>query len=303
LDPFTHVSQLETIDPRLYRAVEGIRPNRQHLVAVYKEDGAVQLLIKASSFLSENEELMLLSVQDIQNELDEKEIDSWRELIRVMRHEIMNSVAPITSLSESLSGYLQVEGQVKTPAQIDSATIYTTLNGLELIHEQARGLLRFVESYRQLTKMPEPEKRKFPVRAFMNNICILAQSFPNAGKIELVCKTEPGDLELLADEKQISQVMVNLVKNAFQALEHVEGARVSISSGPDKTGHPQITISDNGPGIPSNIMDKIFIPFFTTKENGSGIGLSLSRQIMQMHGGNLKIRSIPGKQTRVVLSF
>ncbi len=303
LEPFTHISQLEAVDLRLHRTVVEIRPDQQHLIALQKEEGVVQLLIKASAFLSDSEELMLLSVQDIRHELDKKEIDSWRKLIRVMRHEIMNSVTPITSLSESLSDYFHMEGKVKKPAQIDAKTINTTLSGLELIHEQARGLLRFVESYRQLTRMPDPEIKNFPVRKLMDNICILARSFPNAGKTELICETEPEDLELLADEKQISQVMVNLVKNAFQATEHMEGARVRISSGLDKNRHPLITISDNGPGIPDTIIDKIFIPFFTTKENGSGIGLSLSRQIIQMNGGSLKINSVPGQQTHVILSF
>ena len=303
LEVFAHTSQLEAVDPRLHRVLEEIRPGQQYLTALYKEDEVVQLLIKASAFLSDGEELLLLSVQDIRNELEKKEIDSWRKLIRVMRHEIMNSVTPIISLSESLSGYFHAEGKVKDPTQIDEKTIDTTLNGLELIHEQARGLIRFVESYRQLTRMPEPEKRSFPIRNLLDNICILAQSFPNAEKTRLVCESETGEQEVLADEKQISQVMVNLVKNAFQATEHTEGAWVKISSGLDKYGRPQITVSDNGPGIPTELLDKIFIPFFTTKENGSGIGLSLSRQIMQMHGGSLKIHSVPGKQTSIVLRF
>jgi two-component system nitrogen regulation sensor histidine kinase NtrY len=303
LEPFTHISQLEVVDPRLHQAVEEIQPGQKHLTTLQKDEGVVQLLIKASALLSDGEELMLLSVQDIRNELDEKEVDSWRKLIQVMRHEIMNSVTPITSLSESLSGYFHVEGRVKTPAQIDEKTITTTLNGLELIHEQAQGLIRFVDSYRQLTRVPEPEKTSFPVRKLMDNICILSQSFPNAKRTELVCETRTEDQELLADEHQISQVMVNLVKNAFQATEHKEGARVNISSGFDKYGRSQITVSDNGPGITDDLLDKIFIPFFTTKENGSGIGLSLSRQIMQMHGGSLKINSVPGKQTSIILSF
>ncbi len=303
LEPFTHLSQLDAIDQRLYRAVSQIRPDQQQLTALQREEGAVQLLMKASAFHSGGEELMLLSVQDIRQELDEKEIDSWRRLIQVMRHEIMNSVTPITSLSEGLRGYFMEEGIVKSPAQIDEKTISTTLGGLELIHEQALGLLRFVESYRQLTRMPEPEKRSFEVRRLMDNIRILAQSFPNAGKTELILENGPDDLVLLADEKQISQVMVNLVRNAFQATEEVENPRVRISSGLEKSGHPRITISDNGPGIPADIMDKIFIPFFTTKEKGSGIGLSLSRQIMQMHGGSLKVSSVPGASTSVVLSF
>lgn len=303
LEPLTHISQIEAVDLRLYGAVKEIRPEQQHLTAMYREEGVVQLLIKASAFLSDGEELMLLSVQDIRNVLDEKEIDSWRKLIQVMRHEIMNSVTPITSLSESLSGYFHVGGIVKTPAQIDEKTIDTTLSGLDLIHDQAQGLIRFVESYKQLTRMPEPEKRSFSVAKLVDNISILARTFPNAEKTELVCETRLADQEVLADEQQISQVLINLVKNAFQATEHIENARVEISSGLDKNGHPQITVSDNGPGIPDDLMDKIFIPFFTTKLNGSGIGLSLSRQIMQMHGGSLKVHSVPEKQTSVVLSF
>jgi len=283
--------------------VEEIHPGQKHLTTLHKDEEVVQLLIKASALLSDREELMLLSVQDIRNELDEKEVDSWRKLIRVMRHEIMNSVTPITSLSESLSGYLYEGGRVKTPAQIDEKTINTTYKGLELIHEQAQGLIHFVESYRQLTRVPEPEKSSFPVRKLLDDICILSQSFPNAKRTELVLETGSEDQELLADEQQISQVLVNLVKNAYQATEHKGGARVNITSGLDKYGRPQITVSDNGPGITDDLLDKIFIPFFTTKENGSGIGLSLSRQIMQMHGGSLKINSIPGKQTSVVLSF
>jgi nitrogen fixation/metabolism regulation signal transduction histidine kinase len=303
LEVFAHLSQLEAIDPRLHRVLEDIRPGEQYLTALYREDEVVQLLIKASAFLSDGEELLLLSVQHVRTEFDKKEIDSWRKLIRVMRHEIMNTVTPIISLSESLSGYFHVEGKVKDPAQIDEKTIDTTLSGLELIHNQAQGLMRFVESYRQLTRLPEPEKKSFPIRKLLDNIRILAQSFPNAEKTKLVCESETGDQEVLADEKQISQVMVNLVKNAFQATEHTEGAEVKISSGPDKQGRHQITVSDNGPGIPNELMDKIFIPFFTTKEKGSGIGLSLSRQIMQMHGGSLKIHSVPGKQTSIVIRF
>ena len=207
MEPFTHISQLETLDSRLYRAVEEIRPGQEHLTALIREEEVVQLLIKASTFQSDGGELKLLSVQDIRNELDKKEIDSWRKLIQVMRHEIMNSVTPITSLSESLKGYFQNEGEQKIPDQIDEKTINTTLAGLELIHEQAQGLLRFVESYQQLTRMPEPEKSIFQVRKLIDNICIMARSFPNAEKTELVCETGSGDQELLAEiDRLVSSV-------------------------------------------------------------------------------------------------
>lgn len=303
LEVFAHISQLEAVDRGLHRVLEEMQPGQHYLTSLERDDELVQLLFKASAFVFDGEELLLLSVQDIRHELDKKEIESWRKLIRVMRHEIMNTVTPIISLAESLGGYFHSEGTVKNPAQIDEKTIDTTVHGLDLIHDQARGLVRFVESYRQLTRLPEPEKRNFPVHKLLDNICILAQSFPNAEKTRLVCESGSGDQEVLADEKQISQVMVNLVKNAFQATEHTKDAEVRISSGRDRKGRTQITVTDNGPGIPRELMDKIFIPFFTTKETGSGIGLSLSRQIIQMHGGSLKLHSIPGKQTSFVLRF
>ncbi|MEZ5070717.1 MAG: ATP-binding protein [Bacteroidales bacterium] len=345
LEPFTHLSQLESLDPRLHRTVAAIRPHEQRLCALRSTREVVQLLMKASAFQSGGEELMLLSVQDIRNELEEKEIDSWRKLIRVMRHEIMNSVTPITSLSESLQGYFREGERVKEPGQIDQRTIDTTLGGLELIHDQARGLFRFVESYREMTRLPEPEKAPFPVAPLLENLRLLAQSFPHAGRVQLNCSCDPEDLLLEADEKQISQVLVNLVKNAYQALAeredmgNTEGARKpegapgpEIAGGPEVQGgpevagkskgtqasevprvtvraflneeaRPEIHIRDNGPGIPEDLLDKVFIPFFTTREKGSGIGLSLSRQILQAHGGSLKIDSAPGRETRVTLRF
>lgn len=303
LDPLTHISQLESLDRHLHQVVQNIKPGQQQLAALQKKDGVVQLQFRASAFRSGEEVFTLLSVHDIRNELDEKEIDSWRKLIRVMRHEIMNSVTPITSLSESLIEYFYVDEQVKSPALIDKNTIDTTVSGLELIHEQAQNLFRFVESYKQLARMPEPEPKSFPVNKLLDNICMIARSFPNAEKTELVCESVAEDQTLLADEQQITQVMINVVKNAYQALENTINARVEISWVQGKDGHERLIVSDNGPGIDDEHIDKVFIPFFTTKKNGSGIGLSLSRQIMQMHGGSLEINLVPGNKTNVVLSF
>ncbi len=303
VDVLSHINQLELIDSRLYQTVKQIQASDNRLIAVNNEREIVQLLIKANSFVMDKEELMLLSVHNIKNQLDEKELDSWRKLIRVMMHEIMNSITPITSLSESLAGYFFTDQKLKTPEQIDNNTIQTTIRGLELIQEQGKGLINFVESYRKLARLPQPEKKTFSVQNLIDNMCILSGSFPNAEKISMVCDVEPKELELLADEKQISQVLINLLKNAFQASENTLDASVKITAKLDRNDHPEIKVTDNGPGITDELMDKIFIPFFTTKENGSGIGLSISRQIMQMHGGSLEIVSSPGKLTSAILSF
>jgi nitrogen fixation/metabolism regulation signal transduction histidine kinase len=303
VDVLTHINQLKRIDNKLFQTVKDIHPSEQRLVTLNNEKGTTQLLIKSNSFISDKEELMLLSVQDIKNELDEKELDSWRKLIRVMMHEIMNSITPITSLSESLAGYFYTDGNIKSPAEINEKTISTTIRGLEVIREQGKGLISFVESYRKLTRLPQPEKKVFPVKNLIDNMRILSGSFENAEHIEMICEVVPEQLEILADEKQIAQVLINLVKNAFQSNTINKNASVKIKAQLNENGRPEIKVIDNGPGILEELMDKIFVPFFTTKEAGSGIGLSISRQIMQMHGGSLKIRSIPGQITTAVLIF
>lgn len=303
LEVLTHLNQLDKIDHKLFVSIKNIQASEQRLVSINTKKGTIQLLIKASSFISDSKELILLSVQDIKNELDEKELDSWRKLIRVMMHEIMNSIAPITSLSESLTGYFYSNGEVIKPSDIDEKTIETTIRALEVIREQGKGLISFVDSYRKLTHLPKPEKQIFKVKNLIENINILSHSFQNAEGVEISFKVEPENLVILADEKLISQVLINLVKNAFQANAGNNKAQVVISSGVGENERPEIRVTDNGPGIPDDVLDKIFIPFFSTKENGSGIGLSLSRQIMQMHGGSLKVISAPGKSTIAVLNF
>lgn len=303
LKVFTHLNQLDRVDHRLFIAIKNMQASEQKLVTINNKQGTIQLLIKASSFISDKKELVLLSVQDIKNELDEKELDSWRKLIRVMMHEIMNSITPITSLSESLAGYFYNEGQVKSPEEIDGKTIETTIRGLEVIKEQGKGLISFVESYRKLTKLPQPNKKLFVVKNLIENIRILSGSFIYAEHIEVSHEIRPEKLEILGDEKMISQVLINLIKNAFQANAANKNAKVRIVAKIGESGRPEIQVIDNGPGIAKEILDKIFIPFFTTKESGSGIGLSLSRQIMLLHSGNLKVISYPGKSTSVILSF
>ncbi len=303
MEVLTHINQLERHDKKLFHIIKNIEPLQQHLIAFEGKKEVSQLLIKSNSFVSDNEELMLLSLHDIKNQLDEKELESWRKLIRVMMHEIMNSITPITSLSESLAGYFNTNGKIKRADEISDQTIETTLRGLEVIREQGKGLISFVESYRQLTRIPGPNKSLFRIKPMLDKLQILSETFEYGQGTELTCTVEPKGLELLADEKQISQVLINLVKNAYQANAENKDARIEIHAILNENGHPQITVTDNGPGIPQELMDKIFVPFFTTKEAGSGIGLSLSRQIMQLHGGQLKITSVPNKHTVATLTF
>ena len=231
---------------------------------------------------------------DINNELDEKEIDSWIRLTRVLTHEIMNAVTPITSLSDTLLGL--------TEAQASKEEIR---NGLQTISSTGKGLLSFVESYRKFTRIPTPEPSLFYVKSFIERMVELARHQHPDVRVTFHTDIAPSDLILYADENLVSQVVINLLKNAIQAIESDKNT--------DKEGHINIRaycneaeailieISNNGPAIPNDIAEHIFIPFFTTKEGGSGIGLSISRQIMRLSGGNLSL--LPGKETTFILKF
>ena len=226
--------------------------------------------------------------------LERNEMEAWQKLIRVLTHEIMNAVTPITSLSDTLLGL--------TEAQVSKEEIK---NGLQTISSTGKGLLSFVESYRKFTRIPTPEPSLFYVKSFIERMVELARHQHPDVRVTFHTDIAPSDLILYADENLVSQVVINLLKNAIQAIESDKNT--------DKEGHINIRaycneaeailieISNNGPAIPNDIAEHIFIPFFTTKEGGSGIGLSISRQIMRLSGGNLSL--LPGKETTFILKF
>ena len=299
----THINQLERVNGNLFQVVKNIKPFEQKLISVEGDRGIIQLSLKATSFKARDNELTLLSLQDIRYELDEKELDSWMKLIRVLMHEIMNSIAPITSLSESLCNFYSVDGRLVLPQEVNEITIQTTVRGLNVIKEQGLGLMQFVESYRKLSGLPKPIKKVILLDELFGKIKILYASIENSDRMELTVKRQNPGMELFADETLIVQVLLNLLKNAIQANENNLKGSIKLIAGLNPDGLPEIRVADNGPGIPADIADQIFIPFFTTRENGSGIGLSLSRQIMQLHGGTLQVHSVPGKETVFSMVF
>lgn len=303
IDVLTHLHQLERINRTLFQTVKNIEPFEQRLVSVSSERGVVQLSLKSASFKVKNDELILLSIQDIRNELDEKELDSWMKLIRVLMHEIMNSIAPITSLSESLCNFFTIDGRPALPGELSESKIQSTLRGLSVIKEQGNGLMLFVESYRKLTRLPKPDKKFFRFEELATRIKVLYSSLDNSQLVKLSVSINPADMEVFADENMISQVLLNLTKNALQGNDKNPEGRIQIIAGINQDRRTEVRVIDNGPGIPEEILEQIFVPFFTTKESGSGIGLSLSRQIMRLHGGSLHARSTPGKETVFSMIF
>lgn len=301
---FTHIRQLQKIDEKIFNIFSTIKPSEQRLTSLITEKNEVEISIKATSFVTAKDTLTIVALYDIKNELDERELESWMKLIRVLMHEIMNSISPIISLSDTLQKhYLTAENSPIDATQVNQSLVNITNKGLHVINEQSKGLISFVESYRKLTRLPAPDKKLFTFNSFAEKIHLIFNALGNTGNIVFNIHYKPDDMEMYADESMISQVVVNILKNAVQANMQNKNARISVVAGMGNNGKPYITISDNGPGIPAELLDQIFVPFFTTRESGSGIGLSLSKQIMRAHGGSLNVYSVPDVETRFTMWF
>lgn len=305
MEVFTHIKQLERIDVHLMEQLEKCRPGDKLQAAFTNERNALNLYIRVSGITIHDEPLRILALNDINHELDEKEIDSWIRLTRVLTHEIMNSVTPITSLSDTLLEFVNQLPATTLNQTADKERQNELRQGLQTISSTGKGLLSFVESYRKFTRIPTPNPSLFFVKGFISRMTQLAQhQFPHTC-IAFHIEVTPDDLILHADENLIAQVITNLLKNAIQAIEEqksgTDNGRIHIRCYNNDEEAVLIEISNNGPRIPQEIADHIFIPFFTTREGGNGIGLSISRQIMRLSNGSISL--LPEKQTTFRLTF
>ncbi|WP_025742818.1 sensor histidine kinase [Aquimarina pacifica] len=301
--PLNHIKQLTQVDPKLYELFTPLKSFDRTLFKLTNERETIELAIKSTKVIVNHESLKLITIQDIHNELDEKETDSWIKLIRVLTHEIMNSVTPITSISESILGYYKNEiGIIPTP-QIDDQKIANTVKGLEVIKNQGNDLMSFVQSYRSFLNVPIPDKKIILADELLEKVRLLIGQQKGFANITFTRIANSSNLEIYADEKQITQILVNLAKNSIQALADTDAPMLQFISGVTTEGKKYITVKDNGPGITPEMMSQIFVPFYTTKKEGTGIGLSLSKQIMHLHKGRLTVRSIPNVETSFSLFF
>jgi two-component system nitrogen regulation sensor histidine kinase NtrY len=283
-----------------------IKHGENALVKVRDKDDLLQLSIYGTEFKIHNRNIMLVSIKNIQHELDDKEMESWQKLIRVLTHEIMNSITPISSLSSTVNGLINdiIERAGANEQNVEiTEELQEISSALSTIQKRTEGLIQFVNTYRNLTRIPTPNFTIFQVSRLLNNIYELHRAELEALNIECTLIVEPPTLELSADEMLIEQVLINLIKNSMHALEHRTNARIQLRAFLNRRGKITIQVVDNGPGILPEVLDKIFIPFFSTKPLGSGIGLSLSRQIMRLHGGSLNAFSEPEKETIITLTF
>lgn len=283
LPVFTHLNQLGTIQESFPAMFGQIKPEDNIQITIPNEREEIQVSMRMSQIKLKDKVVKVITLNNIGSELEIKEMESWVRLIRVMTHEIMNSIAPITSLSETLIGLYNVP---QKGIEDNISLRNNTIEAFETINSTAKGLLSFVESYRKFTAVPRPEVRFIPLRPLLEKLIRLEESAIEQTHAELKMEALDNDILIKADENLLFQVLVNLTKNALEAIPAQNG-RIRIRYGkqsPDKTF---VEIANNGQPIPADVLPHIFIPFFTTKESGSGIGLSVSRYIMRLHGGKL----------------
>ena len=274
LPMISHVGYLKSQSEELVAILNNIKPSEQKSVKYYTEIGETNLVLSCSAIKYKEKNLRVVTIGNINKELDNQEAEVWEKLTRILTHEIMNSLAPITSISNTLINNLDDAKKVG--------------EGLEIIHTTSDRLMQFVNSFRQVTRIPPPQKAPF----YLKELLADAVALTNSGKIKIKIDINPDDIMLYADRTQISQVIVNLLKNAVESCENNNDDKeyfIEIHSHLDSEERIYIEISNNGGKISDEIADNIFTPFFTTKQDGSGIGLALSRQIIRLHGGTIHL--------------
>lgn len=303
IDEYSTFEKLSAKNPDLAKIIQQIEPNDRKLFEYKNSSKSITLSIQANNVKVMEKELKLITFSNIASEMEQKEIDSWHKLIRTMAHEIMNSVTPISSLTETCLMLLEDgEGNQKPLSSVTENQISSIRSGLKTIEKRSNGLYNFVNDYRKLTKIPIPEKQILSVKTFLEGINSLMQ--PEISKSNVLFEIAPIDEELtiFADSNLIEQVIINLITNSKEALTNTNNPTILLRAY-RLENDSFIEIEDNGDGIPNDIIENIFIPFFTTKKTGSGIGLSLSRQIMKLHGGFLTFESEPSIKTIFRLQF
>ncbi len=287
-------------DEDLYNQIMVLKPGETKIGTAHLERSSFKVLLSATAFQTDGEKFKLIAFQNVDEALDETESKAWQKLLSVMTHEIMNSIAPISSLADTLKNRLQVSlSRLDNKAgSVDDLEL-----GIETIKRRSEGLLKFAETYRNLNKIAAPNLKKVYVRDLFENLNQLMQPTLDQKNIEMEIVLKDTDLVLEADTNLIEQVLINLVVNSIEAVKDRADARIILSGFLASSGKVVIKVADNGAGMSEEVMDKIFIPFFSTKKSGSGIGLSLCKQIMMLHKGNIHIQSKEGIGTSFSLHF
>ncbi|MEG1794704.1 MAG: ATP-binding protein [Rikenellaceae bacterium] len=282
----THTNQLRHIEPSLTETINSIKPGEHAKASFNNERGEVQLAMSASKIDYDNKTLRVISINDINSALDQKEVESWIKLTRVLTHEIMNSLAPITSLSDTL-------------IEINEDKTGDIAKGLDTISTTGKSLISFVKSYRKFTRIQTPVRSPFAIKPLLERVSRLICE----DDIAMSITSSEDDILIYADEDLVTQVIINILRNAVQELSKVTNKKIDIDLYIAKDENVVINISNNGGAIPNDIVDDIFMPFFTNKNEGSGIGLSIAKQIMHLHGGSIRVTSNINDKVTFTLTF
>ena len=302
LPKLTHIRVLSQLYPGFYGRIRDMKSlDHSEIKLQDGETGIKRVLgLQVVEINLKGEDVRVLTLHDLSAGMERKEVDDWIRLIRIMSHEIMNSLAPITSISSTLREVWTEHESSRVGNKASEATIQQTLKGLDAIAEQSAGLTTFFESYRVLSRIPDPVIKEFAVCGIFEKLETLVDHYKTDSSLGISFECDDQELKIQADEQMITQVMLNLIKNAVQAMEMLEKAEIIVSALPQEN-RVVLKVTDNGEGIPPEISDEIFMPFFTTRRKGTGVGLSYSRQVMAMNNGRIEFDSQAGRtQFRLV---
>ena len=288
MESLSHIRQLRRVSDSLYTAFMNVQPGKTIKAEYYNESSRIDILLSASYATIKGKEVKIISLSNINTQLTENQEESWNKLTRVLTHEIMNTITPIISLSDTLN-----------KCAVDDRLDSNYISGLETISSSSKGLLSFVESYRSLTRVAAPIRKSFLVSELAERVLQLTAPYTTEAGVETAFVEKTEDVLLWADENQIAQILINLVKNAAQA----GATRIEISADLDSLENVVIEVTNNGAPISKEGQAEIFVPFYTTKQEGTGIGLSLSRQIMRLHNGTLALTRSDATATTFTLRF
>lgn len=295
-----NLKELIAINPKLYHAINSVEPGKSEL---YRGGAEVYITIQATELRIRATDIKLVTLQNIQTELQKQELEAWQNLTRVLRHEIMNSITPISSLTSTLRDILEHEMEKKGDHwELKEEGADDLREGLSTIENRSRGLIKFIDAYREYTSLPKPKKVTVKLKELIEKVAQLMKNEIRKTNIAFHYECTSEYLTIQADQEMIEQVLINLLKNAVEALGETKDPKLSLI-GSYSDNAVRIDVIDNGAGIIKEALEHIFVPFYTTKRTGSGIGLSLSRQIMQMHNGSLSVESTPEVKTVFTLRF
>ena len=299
----TRMKDLRQFGLAFHDAVDQSVPGRRELVSFAVDDVEYNLTLATTENIVAGEAVRLVSLQDIQTELDVTQAQAWQELVSVLTHEIMNSITPVRSLAASASEVVdEIGARIEPDSEIaeDFADLRDAVSTLE---KRSNNLMEFVGNYRQLTRLAPPEKKRIAITELFESVAALARAEWQRGGDSLTCEVSPEGLDVYADRVLLEPVLLNLLRNAYQATQHLENPEIRLTGSLNRRGNIVIAVADNGPGVPDDLSKKIFVPFFTTKEQGSGVGLALARQVMIAHGGFIRLGDAEIGGAKLTLTF